>query len=774
MLSTEKKIELFRELFKGREDAFGTYSQESGDAFQIKEAVTNKVIEAHLLGDSPLGIYPLIDGDMCWWGCIDVDSHDFNLVKGIVEKSKLQYELPCYIERSKSKGFHIWYFLEKPIPTYKFRLVLEMILEEEEIKAEIFPKQDNLNGLGYGNFVNLPLFKKTRDRDRTVFVDDDNQIYPDQWKLLASINQISEERLDEIIEINELSRKTPKPPSARDNGNYKGDLLPCAKTIFENGVDEGCRDECAFRLAIHFKKKGLPQEAVIPILEAWNEKNRPPLENTIIHQKVESAYKGYAGYGCENPLINQFCDPNCPIKRAELSKSEAPREALAYHLTDLGNAERLVAMHGKDVRYNISLGWLAWDGIRWTRDRNGIIERKAKQTIRAIYKEASQIEDDEQRKKLGKFALTCESNRKIKDMISLAQSEPEIPISTEELDIDPFLLNVNNATLNLKTGAILPHRKDDFITKLSPVDFDLKAECPHWNAFLKEIMQGNQELITYLQRLLGYCLTGDTSEQILPIFYGRGANGKSTLLETIKYILGDYAYQIDPSSLMLKRFETIRNDLARLQGIRFCPSIEVDKGRHLAESLAKQITGGEAVVARFLYHEYFEFHPQFKIILACNHKPTIKGTDHAIWRRIKLVPFTYKIPEEKQDKKYREKHLIPEASGILNWLIQGCLKWQSKGLDTPEEITEATNLYKGEMDILSSFIDEECVIDPLKTVAVKDMYGRYMEWSIINKENPVGKREFNERLREKGYFTKRGTANTLEWIGITLSQNSIN
>ncbi len=371
-----------------------------------------------------------------------------------------------------------------------------------------------------------------------------------------------------------------------------------------------------------------------------------------------------------------------------------------------------------------------------------------------MLKLASNHPDDEKRQKLVKHALSTESEARLRAMINLAQSEPGIPVTEVELDADPWLLNVLNGTLDLKTGELRPHLREDLITKLSPVRYDLDATCPTWDKFLQHIMDGDEDRIRFLQKAIGYSLTGSTTEQVLFIFYGNGANGKSTFLITIHSLLGDYARQTPTETLLIKRGNGIPNDVARLKGARFVDAAEAESGKQLAEALVKQLTGGDKIPARFLYGEFFEFDVTFKLFLAVNHKPIIRGNDYAIWRRIRLVPFNVTIPPEEQDKTLSEK-LKAELPGILRWAVEGCLLWQKEGLGVPDLVKSATGDYRAEMDVIADFIAECCEVAPGAKTPFKALYKRYTEWCQENQEESIGKKDFGRCLTERGFKTGR-------------------
>jgi putative DNA primase/helicase len=400
-------------------------------------------------------------------------------------------------------------------------------------------------------------------------------------------------------------------------------------------------------------------------------------------------------------------------------------------------------------------------------DETGAVERKAKETAESIYKEAATATDPDERQALAKWAVCSESEARIRAMISLAKSEPSIAVAADQLDADTWLLNCLNGTIDLRTGELRPHQRDDLCTKQVPVEYDPDASCPRWNDFLAEIMGYKLLLASFLHRAVGYALTGDTSEQVLFLLYGTGANGKSSFLETIKAVLGDYARQADPATFLARKHDSVRNDVARLAGARFVSAIEAEEGKYLSEALVKSVTGGDTVAARFLYSEFFEFRPQFKIFLAANHKPLIRGTDNAIWRRVRLVPFTVTIPSDQQDKHLLEK-LRAELPGVLAWAVRGCLVWQKHGLEEPKEVQAATESYRDEMDLLGGFLSECCIQGPAAWATAKDLYQAHALWCSANGEHQMGQRRFGINLAERGFQSCKGTHGVRIWRGIGL------
>ena len=437
------------------------------------------------------------------------------------------------------------------------------------------------------------------------------------------------------------------------------------------------------------------------------------------------------------------------------------------HLTDLGNAERLVAFHGDDLRFcHLWATWLCWDGRRWAKDESGETERRAKATVRALYGEAANTDDPDARKALALHARRSEAESRIRAMVTLARSEPGIPVLPSDLDADPWVLNVSNGTLDLRTGELRPHRRTDLLSKLAPVPFEANAECPTWVGFLKRVLDDRDSLIGFVQRAVGYSLTGDVMARKLFILHGSGRNGKSTFLRTIGEVLGDYSMRTPSSSLMDRRGDSIPNDLARLKGARFVATTETAEGKRLAEAQVKDITGGEPITARFMRAEWFEFMPEFKLWLATNHLPDIRGTDPAIWDRVRRVPFEVRIPEDEEDTELPDK-LRVEFPGILRWAVEGCLAWQVEGLAEPEEVQGATSSWRRDMDVLGAFLSDMCEEGPELSEAGGPLYVAYHNWCERNGYAAKANNLFALALRERGFSQKR-TNRGQSWQSLAL------
>jgi putative DNA primase/helicase len=455
-------------------------------------------------------------------------------------------------------------------------------------------------------------------------------------------------------------------------------------------------------------------------------------------------------------------------------RTAAPDLLRGLGCTDYGNAQRLVRRHGANLRYCYPFNaWLAWNGTHWSFDP-AVAERLAKDTVLAIYAEVGELVDAKDREALHHHAMLSEQAHRIAAMLSLARSEPGIAVWPDDLDRDAWLLNCANGTVDLRTGAMHPHRREDLITRRLAAEYRPGIDCPRWQAFLHRIMDGNTDLIGFVQRAVGYTLTGSTAERCMFILHGGGKNGKTVFLEGLRLLLGDgYTARTPTQTLLAKRGETIPNDLARLRGIRLVTASETGDGNRLDEALVKDITGGDRVVARFMRGEWFEFTPHFKIFLSTNYRPRISGTDDAIWDRLRLVPFVIRIPEDERrpmDQMLRE--FEAELPGILNWAIAGSLDWQRHGLGEPPEVRVATADYRDEMDTLGEFLSDCCVLNREARTSSRDLYDAYRQWATDSGERVMPQRRFSVWMENRGKqagFAKVHTRDGKCWQGIALA-----
>jgi putative DNA primase/helicase len=463
-------------------------------------------------------------------------------------------------------------------------------------------------------------------------------------------------------------------------------------------------------------------------------------------------------------------------RRRTRASTAAPTVQAVNQITDLGNAARFARQHGQDFRYCATAGyggWLAWDGRRWTPDTTLERMRRARQSVFTELEAAMAEPDDGRRAARLKWAVRSQDAARLHACVTLAASEPGMALaSLTDFDADPWLLNADNGTLDLRTGVLRETRRTDLLTKLAPVTYDPAAECSLWLAFLDRIFAGNVELIDFVQRFLGYALTGITRERVFAILWGAsGRNGKTTLLETFRAILGDYALRTPAETLLVKRDGAIPNDVAKLRGARFVTASETKQGRQLDEPLVKDLTGGDTISARFMRAEWFEFRPSAKIFLGTNHKPEIPGTDPAIWDRVVLIPFTVRIPDEEQDQQLGAK-LQAEAPGILAWAVRGCRAWQDGGLQVPEIVRAATKVYRAEEDALGVFLDERCTLGPRLTVAKGIFRTTYETWAKETRETALSDKELRRALAARG-LTEGRTGAMRFWRGVALNGLSL-
>jgi len=331
-----------------------------------------------------------------------------------------------------------------------------------------------------------------------------------------------------------------------------------------------------------------------------------------------------------------------------------------------------------------------------------------------------------------------------------------------------MLFNAANVTINLETGAVRGQRHEDLLTKISPVRYEPGATCPKWLAFLDRIFASDHSLSDFIQRAVGYSLTGLTVEQVFFIMYGTGANGKTVFLSILTALFGEYAQWTEFSTFLMRDKDSIRNDLAALKGARLVSAAESSQGRRLDETVIKQVTGGDAIRARFLHKEFFEYSPEFTVWLATNHKPEVRGNDHALWRRIRLLPFTVTISNDEQDRGLTRK-LLEELPGILNWALDGLASWRDSGLGYPDVVREATELYRDDMDFLRDFLSEVTIVEPQAYTLHRDLFLAYKQWSDDNSERPVGAKRFTQLLVERNYERgKFGTSSARGFGGLVL------
>lgn len=477
-----------------------------------------------------------------------------------------------------------------------------------------------------------------------------------------------------------------------------------------------------------------------------------------------------------------------PPDSPESSEEHSPAAASAgkdehgnYHLTDTGNAFRLIDLHGHRLRYSPALGWLVYDGRRWKAvGREAVpVRQLAWDVITQLYDEvvrAGKAGDQKRADSLLSHAGRTQQAQRITAMIELAKAVPGVLIQPDQLDAHPHLLNVHNGTLDLQTGQLREHRAEDYFTQIAPVEYDPTAQAPRWQGFLSQIMGGDSSLVDYLQAAVGHTLTGDVSEQALFLCHGTGANGKSTFLEVVKACMGEgYSMQASVAVFLADaRPSETRSTLAAMKGARLVCGSEADEGKRFNASLVKQLTGGDTIRARQLYQEEYEFKPTHHIWIAVNHKPKADASDEAIWRRMRLIPFTVRIPEVEQDKHLKEK-LLEELPGILTWAVAGAVRWYRDGLPTPPAVRAATEEYREEQDDIAAFLEARVMLRAGASTRQSLVYAAFVAWCKaelqMDERRVMNIRAFNKRLTEKGYQQIKSTGGFQFWQGVVLTDS---
>lgn len=420
-----------------------------------------------------------------------------------------------------------------------------------------------------------------------------------------------------------------------------------------------------------------------------------------------------------------------------------PMQEPSVWATDDALALTFTARYSEDWRYCAAWGkWLVWDGRRWQADETLLVHH----LIRAICREAALKADSH------RLAAKLAASSTVGGVERLARTDRRHASTSQEWDADLFALNTPGGVVDLRSGRLRLHDRADRMTKLATAT--PRGDCPRWRAFLADVTGGDADLQAYLQRMLGYCLTGSTAAHALFFLYGTGANGKSVFVNTLATILGDYATSAPMDTFMEARGDRHPTDLAGLRGARFVSSIETEQGRRWNESKVKAITGGDKVSARFMRQDFFEYTPQFKLVIAGNHKPAIRNVDEAMKRRLHLIPFTVTIPPERRDAGLTDK-LLAERDGILAWAVQGCLAWQREGLRPPASVVSATAEYFDEEDAVGDFLDEEAQRHPQARVAVADVFQRWQDWAGRRGEYVGTSRWLAQQLANRGFERTR-------------------
>lgn len=517
-----------------------------------------------------------------------------------------------------------------------------------------------------------------------------------------------------------------------------------------SGAEYPSQSEADFALIGHIAREAAKRGISTPeLLEAnvaavfgcsglYRPEKRRQIENYAIPKAVESALKSLMTVAGNSPATD--------FATAEPGDITAGRLFATVH-------------RGKLLYVSQAGRWLGWEGHRWAWCACGEEMAAAKKIAAGALQWASKLyaEDAEKHKRRMAFAMRLQNLNRLEAMIELAKSEPGMPVGhMAELDADPWLLGVRNGVVNLKDASLLAPAPDMRITRQVAAEYHDHAACPRWLNFLDQVFDGDADTIGFIQRAAGYTLTGTTTEEVLFICYGGGANGKSVFANVLSTILADYGQMAPPSLLTLRRDgdASPRNDVARLCGARLVQINELNQGDQLNEQVVKMLAGREMLSARFLHKEYFDFWPTTKPWLRTNHRPVITGEDDGIWRRIMLIPFKRKFPEGARDP-WLETRLLEERDGILAWMVRGCLEWQRSGLKPSPLVRKESAIYRKESDLLGEFLDEKTEPDPNERIEQATAYSLWRQWADANGVRHGSKASFTRKLSERGFAEAR-------------------
>lgn len=517
-----------------------------------------------------------------------------------------------------------------------------------------------------------------------------------------------------------------------------------AKFELPDIIEEGARNDTVFRYLCSLRAQGFSEEQIIEAARKLNlERVTPPIPDA----EMEVIIKQVLGYPAG---IQKY-----------------------YSYTDLGNSERFADQWRNEAVYIAEAKtYFIWDGKRLEEDKSNQALQLAKKTAKKMEQEALEIEDEDARKLAISWSRKSQSKERLKAMKDLAA--PDLTIDVDKLDNRNLQMNIMNGVLQFDTYKIVDHHIKFLHSKIANVEFQSGADCPRFRKFLDTTFSGDQDLISYIQRIMGYCLTGSTKEQCLFLFYGDGQNGKSVLMNVIDHILGDYSVTANANTFV-KNNTSIRSDIARLNGARFVNASEVDQTQYWDEVLLKNITGGEKITARFLHKNEFEFRPRCKIIIATNNLPAVHGLDAGIWRRIRIIPFKNSLPDSQVDIDLYDK-LIEEKSGVLNFALEGLRLYDKMGLATPQCVSDEVEAYRRSSDLVQQFLDDSCEIDTKSMIVSTELYHAFCRWCEDSGNDVYTQKRFGTIMGKKGFESKRNTVNGVKkyrYFGIKFKAESV-
>lgn len=476
---------------------------------------------------------------------------------------------------------------------------------------------------------------------------------------------------------------------------------------------------------------------------------------------------------CQNTYTGKQSEPDdYAIRIGNATIKPQPMEIRQETFDDMGNARRLISASAGNIRYNYTDNiWLLWDGCKWAKDDTGGIFRLCDRAVASMEQELQMYQSDCDIEEA--FQKHMKKSRSFNSKKAMEQETKHlVPVTKMELDKWHNLLNTPGGIVDLRTGKLTPSDPKKYMTmavKCKPAEH---ADCPRWERFLREIFCGDGDLVRYIQKAIGYSLTGSTAEQCVFFLLGSGSNGKSTFVEILRHLFDSYATNVQAESIMMrgKSGGGASSDIARLAGVRFVTSAEPSEGMRINEGLLKQISGEDIVTARKLYGNEFDFTPHFKLWMSTNHKPIIRGTDNGIWRRIRIIPFNACFSDAQKDRTLKYK-LVKELPGILRWAIDGCLLWQKEGLAMPRTVQQATDAYRAEMDVISGFLESCCVVGQQYEENASRLYAAYCSWAEANNEYVMSSTKFGTELSKR--FEKVRRAPKWYYRGIALESYAV-
>jgi len=714
-----EKLALMKEIFRGRDDAYGIWKEQAKKGECVKENVTDAVIKKHLMGKRRIGRYPLspsiMDGAGTWWVAADVDDDDIGLAIQFCEALE-HLGIPCYIERSKSKGYHVWVFFSEPVEAVKARALMRYgidVLEKDTgyLIKEVFPKQNTIKNtdgcFGFGNYINLPLFGTDVPNARTVFLDSNNgyKSHPDQWAFLQSIERVTLEQIEELIEMGEIEpeEQTDFEPETQGLGESPGnegtteeysDMLPCVPKMMA-GVSKGYRDAAAFTLAKHFRvEKKLPMEATLAIIRKWNQKNTPPLIDKELQTKVTSAYKGkggkgYTSLGCNVDLIQHFCDKeSCPIFQGKKNPYFIGKSFIPKRLAD-------DLMSENHFIYSTEHLFVY---------RDGVYESNAERFIK-----------QQCRKKLGNAARVNRLNEVIAHISDMTFVE------TDELNTRTNLINLKNGMYDWIEGKLLPHNSEYLSTIRISAEYNPQATCPTVDYFFESTLP--KDCIPIADELFGYMLIPYVRFEKAFMFTGTGANGKSTFLNLLEAFIGaDNVAKIPLQELDEHRFKR-----ADLFGKLVNLFADLDARDLQSSTYFKTIVSGDSIDAERKHQDPFFFRPFARLAFSANEIPNSPDNSYAYFRRWCIIPFPHRFEGKNADKSLADKMIEPsELAGLLNRALKGLHRlFSNEGFTESETIKESLEYYKKQNDTVAAFVADCCEFGEVFEIERTKIYSTY-------------------------------------------------